>query len=305
MTIYSQNGRSQYEQSDPLLNLFEDMVRKPFAQHPRTEVWQREVVESYENRNFDYINRWIVGGGQATFNEPFNGLTPDQRVLVYCYNNMQQHVVSQLYIFEKHSHIFDKYLFRPNNKVIFLDFGCGPLSSGIAFAWYYAESPESNGQSLNLHYIGIDRADSMLRKAREFSLYPGLFHSDSTFDFLNTYANYPSDFYNTLCSSIDMHTSQNHIILLNFSYFFASPSLDAYKLTNFIIKILLKYQYSQVCLIFQNPQGSFNEKWDLFKNGIQDLRTMINGAIADNFSYYDLTSQRQRTTQLYYDVRFR
>lgn len=295
---------SIYSQSPELINIFENLVRKPFNEHQRTNSWQREVLDSYTNNRFERIKE-IVGRGQANFDEPFNELTPDERVLVYCYDNMQQHVVSKLYILKKHAEIFDKYFFASDSKLIFLDFGCGSLSSGIALARYYTESPISNGQSINFHYIGIDRAESMLRKAREFSLYPGLFHSDSTFNFLNPYANYQNKFYNTLCYYIDMYTSQNHLIILNFSYFFASPSLVASKLINFIQELLLNYSYSQVCLIFQNPQGRFNQKWILFQNGIQDLRSVINGPVEDNFEYYDLTNQRQRTTQLYYDIRFR
>lgn len=293
-----------YPQSPELIKIFENLVKKPFNEHQITHAWQREVLDSYKNKNFERIQD-IVGRGQADFERPFNGLTPDDRVLVYCCFNMQQHVVSQLYILQKHADIFNKYFFESEYKLIFLDFGCGPLSSAIALARYYAESPISNGQSLYFHYIGIDRAESMLRKAKEFSLYPGLFRSNSTFNFLNPYANYQTTFYDTLCYFIDLHIYQNHFIILNFSYFFASPFLNVSKLINFINKILLKYPYSQICLIFQNPQCSFNQKWNLFKNGIQDLHTAINGAIDDNFSYYDLTSKRQRPTKLYYDVRFR
>lgn len=174
MTIYSQNGRIHYKQSDFLLNFFKEIVKTPFEQHQTTEAWQREVLDSYTNRNFERI-RSIVGGGQATFDEPFNGLTPDDRVLMYCYDNMQQHVVSQLYIFEKHKRFFNKYLFESTKKIFFVDFGCGPLSSGIALAEHYLESQANNREKINFNYVGIDQSDSMLMKARKTSLDPNFF----------------------------------------------------------------------------------------------------------------------------------
>ena len=306
MIIDSQYGKIQYQQSDYILQLFESMVRKPFDEHYQTEVWQRLVLDSYANKSFASI-RDIVGRGQANFDEPFNGLTPDDRVLLYCYDNMQQHVVSKLYILEKHKNIFNKYLFDKKN-IFFIDFGCGPLSSGIAVAMHYSESKLSNSQNLKFNYIGIDKATSMLRKAKNFSSYPGLFHSDSTFDFFNPYENCLHPFYQTLFSCMDSHIDKLSLIILKFSYFFASPSLNVSKLTNFIKRILEKYQFNQVCLIFQNPQGrSLNEKWNLFKNGVTDFTSVIKGEISDNIYYQDTLGggNNERLTKVYYDIQFR
>ncbi|KYC39093.1 hypothetical protein WA1_34485 [Scytonema hofmannii PCC 7110] len=167
------------EPSDYIGNIFENLVIKPFTQYPKNEAWQREVVNSYNNKNFDNIKA-IVGRGQANFDEPFNELTPSERVLLYCYDNMYQHIISQIYIFNKHKNIFDKYIFDSQTKILFIDFGCGPLSSGLALAMYYAKSAKSNGQFIKVNYIGLDKAESMLKKAREFSQYSNLFHSNTS-----------------------------------------------------------------------------------------------------------------------------
>lgn len=314
MTIQSHNGKIWYKQSDYLVKFFENTVSNSFDEQ-NTEFWETLVLKSYQNRNFATI-RDIVGRGQANFDEPFNGLTPNERVLVYCYDNMQQHVVSKLYILKKHKNLFNKYLFSLNKNVIFIDFGCGPLSSGIALTRYYSESQESQGESIKFHYIGIDKSEAMLRKAREFSLYPGLFHSSSTFDFFNPRDPRLQPFYQTLVSCIDKYNYQDNLIILNFSYFFASPSLDASKLVNFIQSLLEKYQSSEVCLMFQNAQGSrFNEKWHLFKNQVTELKTAISGEISEAIYYHEslgvspeerLTRRfNERATKLYYDIQFR
>lgn len=305
MIVNSKDGKIQYSPSDDLVQLFEDIVKRPFNEHPITEPWQRLVIDSYTHNNFESIKN-IVGRGQANFDETFDGLTPDERVLVYCYDNMQQHVVSQLYIFEKHTDLFDKYLFKVNNKVLFIDFGCGPLSSGIALARYYAESIKSNGQSLKFNYIGIDQAESMLRKAREFSLYPGLFHNESTFNFFNPYAQPPSPFTKKPSSYLDNCISENILIIFNFSYFFASPTLDEASLKNiinFIKNICNKCDSSQqVYLFFQNPQVYGNSNWDKFTQECSNFTSAINGSISETFNYFDTLSKRPRNTKLYYDI---
>lgn len=266
---------------------------------------QREVVNSFQNRDFEPIKS-IVGRGQARFDEPFNGLTPDDRVLVYCYDNMQQHVVSQLYIFEKHKRFFNKYLFESTKKILFVDFGCGPLSSGIALAEHYLKSQANTREKINFNYIGIDQSDSMLMKAEKISLESSLFHSGSTFNFFNPYDRNISPFRRTLFSCIDSYINETALIILNFSYFFASGLLDVSKLIYFVQNILDKYQFTQICLVFQNPQGgSVNDKWNLFKNGVAELESVIEGEISEDIYYRKSLggSNDIRLTRLRYDIR--
>ncbi|MBW4570110.1 MAG: class I SAM-dependent methyltransferase [Tolypothrix carrinoi HA7290-LM1] len=305
MIINLLDGKIEYKQSANTERFFAEMVKKPFDEHPQTEAWQKEVLQSYINKDFQKI-RAIVGGGQADFDTPFRGLTPKERVLVYCNRNMQQHVVSQKYLFEKHKDIFDKYIFDPNTKLLFIDFGCGPLTSGIALALHYAKSAKNSGEKINFNYIGMDKAKSMLEKASEFSLYSGLFHSNTTFQFFNTYANYSPNFIEVLCDYIDNHISDKTLIVLNFSYLFASPSLKVDRLISFVKNLLNKYLYKEVCLIFQNPQGiNLNKNWHFFQNQVLKLKTKINGARSDTFEYFDLHNQGLRETKLFYDILFR
>ncbi|OKH53427.1 hypothetical protein NIES2101_11280 [Calothrix sp. HK-06] len=304
MIIHQPDG-IKYYYSDEILSYFKNLLIKPFEQHIITKAWQKEVLDSYNNKDFKTI-REIVGGGQADFEEPFRGLTPEERVLVYCYNgNMQQHTVSQLYIFEKHANIFDKYFFEPERRVIFIDFGCGPLSSGIALAMYYAQVQKSNSQKFFLNYIGMDKAESMLLKAKEFSRYPNLFPQETTFYFINTYKE-ASIFKYRLYQCLDSYISKNALIILNFSYLFASESLDIDKLIRLIQEILSTYESQQVCLIFQNPPGTdLNIKWNKFQSQIKELKTVIKGPISEKFNFYCIQSKRKRNTQLYYDIKFR
>ncbi|AFZ26649.1 hypothetical protein Cylst_4575 [Cylindrospermum stagnale PCC 7417] len=317
--IITNNDKVICQQSDELVTFFQQAVQKPFDDHPRTEAWQKLVVESYANRDFDTIKAIVGKGqqngksyvisGQTEFDEPYEGLTPDERVLVYCYNNMKQHTVSQLYIFEKHSEVFEPYFFESSKQVLFMDFGCGPLTSGIAVARYFSEHLQGKNQKLKFRYIGIDKAESMLRKAKDFSQFPEFFHKESEFRFYQpssesiSFAEKPSSY-------ITNFVNDTSLVILNFSYFFASPSLDE----NFIkslVKFLkesvfIKFNSSAICLIFQNTQGSdFNIYWHEFCKQVSELKSTITGPIETIFYYHDMLSRKKnRPTKLYYDIRF-
>jgi hypothetical protein len=315
------NGKVIYQQSDELITFFKEAVQKPFNDHPRTEQWERLVIEPYKSKNFNQIKAIVAEGtqkgenyfisGQANFDEPYKGLTQDERVLVYCYNNMKQHTVSQLYIFEKHSKVFEPYFFESNKQVLFLDFGCGPLTSGISVARYFSEHSQGKNQKLKFRYIGIDRAESMLRKAKEFSQFPKLFHEESKFWFFQPKPNPVSISFAERPSSYITHFADDtSLVVLNFSYFFASPSLDTTFITDLVDflkeSVFKKFLSSDICLIFQNPQHSgSNTKWHEFCQQVTQFKSIISGPIETNFYYHDILSGVQnRETKLYYDIRF-
>jgi hypothetical protein len=152
--------------------------------------------------------------------------------------------------------------------------------------------------------VGIDRAESMLEKAREFILYPCLFHQETTFNFCKKNDN--ESLLPTLISSLENYVCPNALIILNFSYFFASTSLEVKGLITSVNQLLQKYRSNKVCVIFQNPPlDRLNKKWQDFIQGIQEVETIINGPIKENFYYDDsLTRRNNRETRLYYDICF-
>ena len=111
-------------------------------------------------------------------------------------------------------HVFTKYLTPISEKVIFVDFGCGPLTSGIAF-WALARQSE-------IIYLGIDSSSKMCHKAREINQYgcyrgvPFFRKHGCIFD------------YNLLDQYLETYITRGDQtqIIFNFCYFLASHTLD-------------------------------------------------------------------------------
>ena len=64
--------------------------------------------------------------GSTHFDKEFEGLSPEDKVSLYCLYYVPMHLFSSY-------HVFTKYLTLASDKIVFIDFGCGPLTSGIAF----------------------------------------------------------------------------------------------------------------------------------------------------------------------------
>lgn len=282
----------EYSMPRNVWKFFEDLVNSPYNNHPKTPTWSREVLE----QDGTHHRENILERGRANFSEGFNELTPDDKVLLYCYYYMQMHVVSGLHVFSKGDSLFREYLLCEGKNVVFIDFGCGPLTSGIAFAGYYRSIQDTSQQTkplinLKFHYLGIDNCESMLRKAEQFSQYRGLFFvKGCKFDFMQSFQEH-EDILEWIDDSVSNTQINETLIILNFSYFFASESLVVENLVQLIRKLLEKQGSCKIYLVFQNPTyHESNKKWYQFKRQLPELITLLDRE--DELTYYDTTSRR-------------
>lgn len=256
-----------YETPNVLNKFFQEVVIKPFVEHSNTEDWNREVIKQAPY----YHTRQILERGTADFNTGFNGLTPYDKVIIYCYYYMQMHIVSSFHVFTSSDSLLKEYVLNPSKNIVFIDFGCGPLTSGIALSWYYFSIDPK--KQPDFHYIGIDRCEAMIRKAREISIRPAWINC--IFDFLKSYKShdYILELIETYLSSGQY---QEYLIVLNSSYLFASSTLDVMNLAQLVKKILNTNKSPKICLTYQNPSiDSLNSKWDEFKSHFPKLSTLV------------------------------
>ena len=97
----------------------------------------------------DVAQQMGAGWGQAEFDEPWNNLTPDDRVLLYAYFFQPGHL-------EELTEAF-RMLFPgtpPREEPVVVDLGCGPFTGGLAVAGVL-------GPERRFDYIGMDRSHAM------------------------------------------------------------------------------------------------------------------------------------------------
>ncbi|MCS7028461.1 MAG: class I SAM-dependent methyltransferase [Bacteroidia bacterium] len=240
------------------VELIEEKVYTPSAITQR--VFQNLIIDHINTSGYlqkysnDEIRADILNYGMADFTTAYKDLTPYDRVQLYCYFNMRKHFFTTYAVYEKIFTTLNSNVFQKNKELVFIDFGCGPLTSGLALASLYYDN---ENEPISMRYIGIDIAESMLEKAKEFSE-TELFSPNSVFNFYSSWDLVPD----RVVAEI---TQNNSFVIFNASYLFASSSLDEKSLASFVNKIT-SHLISTAYFVFQNPdRADRNEKYKKFK----------------------------------------
>ena len=264
MSYILRNNVNYYRPSDSLNNLFEELIRQPFKDHPPTVAWETEVKDN----DREYRRKTILEQGRTDFDTSFKGLTPADKVLLYCIYYMPMHLYSSYHIYTKH--------LLPDipENVVLIDIGCGPLTSGIAF-WAAASQ-------YNITYIGIDRSIAKLNKASEINNQSNTeirkpffcnFHTISDYNQLPYY----------LFSNVETGDTDDTFITFNLCYVLASHTFDDSENLDSLIgvfnRIARVYGSYKICVVYQNPPGiRWQKNWHTFKSGVVKYSDMFDGS---------------------------
>ena len=271
-----------YEPGESLKNLFKKLIIQPFEHNLPA------LSEDVKNNRIYYwedIAR-ILRQGQSDFDEvSFDKSSseyyfPKDKVSIYCVHHMPRHLFGSY-------HIFTNYLTPINekNKVVFIDFGCGPLTSGIALRAFAGQR--------DITYLGIDSSQAMLDKAGIINKYGPNKYREPFFDKFELMRDYD---YGYLSKLLDKYIENGDTIqiIFNFCYFFSSPTLDINNLSDVLIQIMKKYNRHKMCLIYQNPDHqSLSEsrrlklygKWEKLKTNLSVFRSQVPQSDVETFSY--------------------
>ena len=241
-----------YKPSESLKNLFEELVIQPFKRYLPI------LAEDLEERRFGKLNyqrKVMLEQGRTNFDEPFEGFSPEGKVSFYSLNYMPMHLYSSY-------HIFTKKLFLPvSGKVVFIDFGCGPLTSGIAF-WAAARQG-------NITYVGIDSSQTMRNMARRINQYGPNgsgepFYKD--FHIGRDYNGLPK----FLSDEIKLDNPADTLVIFNFCYFLQSKTFeDPSKIEELGELLYFADIGTKICMVYQDPVGDrFQGRWHNFKSWV-------------------------------------
>jgi hypothetical protein len=262
-------------------------VEAPIKARYHTPSWRRH----YTCRNNSYHRGTLLERGRTDFSVPLDNFTPEDKVLLYCRYYMPMHIYSNYHVFQANQELLAQHLCDATVHPLFIDFGCGPLSAGLGFSSFYGQCMD---QQRPFTYIGIDHADAMLSKAREFSRIPGVFHPQSRFDFLKNFTYLPF--------MLGPYVQSSTLIMLNFSYFFASYSVDPITVARTVRILVQRYGKHKILVFHQNPPSqNLNEKWRIFKEEVKDLFVVVNKQ-EETVPYCDPTSQKMRNIKLYHET---
>jgi DNA replication ATP-dependent helicase Dna2 len=245
--------------------VFETLVMDKIKFDPRTTSFPdlifgvsndfiRNNVIEYGRTNFDAIYK------PSLFAQEFN---VEDKVSLYCYYNMRKHYFTGLAIFETYKSLFQQKITLTDGRVTFIDFGCGPLTSGLAFNQSFKESHFRYA----LRYVGIDISNGMLIKAQEFGK-SGLFPANTSFHLVNAFKKINPNL-------LDEWFRFSNTVVLNFSYLFAN--LDPEQVQELVqdINVMMEnYPLNRYLLIYQNPVQS-HHNFSKFKKQLRVLEKSI------------------------------
>jgi SAM-dependent methyltransferase len=195
----------------------------------------------------------IIQKGQADFDQGYEDLTAQQVVKLYCYCNMRMHYFTSLNFYER-SEFFEMF-YNSTGRIKFIDIGCGPGTSGLAFANYIFEKTKIPAV---FDYFGIDTSLNMQNQAKEM-MKNQIFTS-----------NYIPYFVRSI-NNIEINSLANSsCIILNASYVFASEDLSIDEIVTFINDLRKIHRYTPKYLLFQNPANKIsnielNKRYTEFK----------------------------------------
>lgn len=210
-----------------LTELIDEEVCDRIRDDPRT----RANPSTFLGWPKDRIFSEVLGGGQADFDAPIGGLTPEDRALLYARYNQPRHLDELLEAFAR--------LFQDSARAgspTVIDLGCGPVTAGLALA-------AALGPGRSFRYHGVDRAPAMYQVGERLvgaAVRRGALHPATTWSFRD---------------DLDAHEFgkiRGDLTLVVASYLMASPTLDVDALVAAIVRALDRIGPGPVAVLYTN-----------------------------------------------------
>ena len=264
-----------YKPGKSLQQLFEHCVITPFKDSMPEEA---RVYEA--DSNIDYmrgLRETVLERGSTNFNVSSlyrnKEYTPEDKVLLYCVIYMPMHLYSSYHLYKTHLMQYRSVIESKN--IVFIDFGCGPLTSGIAF-WAAAE--QLNITYANITYIGFDISEKMIDMAKKINeCGPDGDHTSGE----RFIKGWPVFEYNDILdrlNHIEMGNYDDTLIIFNFSYLLAEETFkgDLHVLINVLQEAVKENCNYEIWMVYQNVKG-FNRNWNKLKRDLPSINFTVPG----------------------------
>lgn len=185
-----------------------------------------------------------IGWGQAQFDEPWNGMSPADRALLYAYFNQKGHLEELIEAFRA---IFANEV--PEDPIV-VDVGCGPCTGGLAFAGVL-DSPAFD-------YVGVDISAAMRDLGEHLAgAAPGLGGMRRCWA--------------SALESVEWDRAPGwRPVLVIVSYLLASPTLDPSQLVADLDKLLTRLGNGRVTMLYTNSaRAAPNRNFPAFQRAMR------------------------------------
>jgi hypothetical protein len=244
---------SPYEWSNDMDRIFGDLVVRIVQDDPRTD-WGENLSLGYP---FDVIREEVLAKGLADFtighaHVQHGNLSAAEKCLLYAFVNMKKHFFACTATLEAFQPAVEA-LFAQEQRVVVVDVGCGPATACIALADLLP------GRTFD--YIGIEASLPMQATAQRFweaARAVRLLGPNSTAGFFASWNDVDA-------TQIDPPAP----VLVVFSYFFASKSLDLpaiESLARFVQSLIASRTEQDLLMLYLNSTVVLaNRNYELFK----------------------------------------
>ena len=279
-------GSNVYEPNKLFVETYDKLIIHPLKAHPKTQ-----YPHLIYGNDHDYNRLNVIEYGRTNFDQSTFEHSSMDKVNLYCFYNMRKHYFSSIAIFKSFNDYFKSAFANSNNRITFIDFGCGPLTSGLAFNQHFSSTP-----NFYFHYIGIDISNAMLNKAREFSE-TELFNRGSKFQFVKSLSDISEDYWESFFAI-------SNSVVLNFSYLFGNlPKDDAEKLASKVNLLLDKFPLNKYILVFQNSSlEKRNRAYNIFKKLVPRLVSVTQPKTETVIYRNAIMSNFDKSETVYYEI---
>jgi len=280
-------GGKVYEPEQNFVSVFDKVVIQQIKADSRTQY--PHILYGYNN---DYIRNNIIEYGRTNFDQATLEHSSVDKVNLYCFYNMRKHYFSSLAIYKSFQDYFKTAISNSNNRIAFIDFGCGPLTSGLAFNQSFISIP-----NFHFDYVGIDISSAMLNKAKEFSE-SDLFSRDTRFQFVKTLNDISESYFESIFTL-------SNTVILNFSYLFGNLSKDdTERIAEKVNTLLDKYPLNKFVLVFQNSSlEKRNRSYVIFKKLVPRLQSVTEFPKTEKVIYKNaIMSNFDKSEEVYYEL---
>lgn len=280
-------SRATYTLGQKYNEAYRRLVQEPIV--AESEGWPDLVLGRDMQTNLN-----AIGYGRINFSNQlslFNDdvgveFNPREQVLLYCYYIMRMHYCSGKALFSTYRKWMETYILAYGGRLQFIDIGCGPATSGIAFTEaFLTDAP-------NMLYTGIDISVEMKKMGSAFL--QSTQGEKLRIRMIESFSELNKKYWDS-CSELPT------LIIFNFSYFFSNISARfAGELGQMIGETMHDYPLNKFLFIIQHSEN--DSKINSYKAFQSKIEPYVNRVKREKSTFNYFLNHQERTLPFCYEI---